>query len=621
MENPNLIARIYPFQKSPDAVRAINDPGNSSRHLTPILKKEVAVEPRSRDSTPERDFRGDLDHLYLAGLELTFDNRPKGDKGFCIGRDAGKCDILLPDLDQADGISACHCHLTFDSQNRLILRDESRNGTIVTYDNKGAESRRNFTWILGGHLTLRRIQTIVIEFNENLQFKIVVPKAWADPNRYTANIKNFTSRTNRTNDLYLGELGISSGYTTAVRSQIQTPHQGRILIELDKLGSGGFGDVTHHWDVSTGVEYACKKPRNILTEREKQLWEKEIRIMTRTSHDHIVKFYPARDNPVPCLYLDYLPGGNLMNQHRVKRFSREEMLIILSQCLSALKYLHEQNPSIAHRDLKPENILVRSRQPLQVQLADFGLAKEGASLKSQVGTRPYFPPEFATAHWCKAVIERAKKFKNEDLMVFLTTHMLVLNPEARSSAEACLNALEELSAHPRDGSRTPTPASLAEVSLPAGESALPDNAISSEAAPASVEAPLETNASLPGLRKRSAELCSSSDTTIKRPKRRARTANNRQQNEQNDSEFKLFHPNWLLDPNCVGSSVADMGREDPSGWSSLGNSSAAIANATENRRPPPDVDEQGDGFGTASERPISHSEKELVLILQNDLQR
>ncbi|KKZ64590.1 hypothetical protein EMCG_09486 [[Emmonsia] crescens] len=660
MEDPNLIAWLYPYDRSPHAINAITDPDNSSLHFPPMLQKDAAPSLQSRESTPEREDNNEehLNYLYDEGLQLTFSNRPKGDKGFCLGRDKEKCDIFLPDKQRRDGISACHCYFTFDNQNRLILRDESSNGTIVAYDKKGAERRRNFTWILGGHSVPDEIKEITIQFHRSLQFQIVVPKAWKDPDQYSANIKQFRQQMNASDDLYLGKLGIRSGHTTAPLSQVQTPTPDPILLEQKVLGSGSFGVVTHHWDVSTGVEYACKKPLGTLNKKMQQSWEKEVRIMGRITHENIVKFYPAIESLVPCLYLEYLPCGSLEKQHRQNPISYRETFTILRQCLSALKYLHEQNPPIAHRDLKPANILVRERDPLHVQLADFGLAKEGTSLRSHVGTKPYLPPEFATAvkprekytvkvdiwslgvvalrfthnlpssdcdgiSWCNRIIDRANTYNNEDLMNFLMTHMLVLKPEARSSAKACLKAVEDLPVRFRDGSRTPTQASSAEGVLPTGQSISPDNEIPGFSS-SRINAYINTNACLPESRKRLAQSQSSSDT-IRASKRLAQKAghnNNHQQREQKDSEFNPFHPNWLQDPNCVGSVVAEMGREDPSGWNSGSNANSTTTNASGEdhapRRTWPNVSEQHNDSVRASRRLCTNSEEELGLLLQNN---
>ena len=71
--------------------------------------------------------------------------------------------------------------------------------------------------------------------------------------------------------------------------------------------------------------------------------------------------------------MEYMPLGNLKEQNIARTISVEEMMVFMSQCLSALAFLHGQN--ITHRDLKPENVLVSSRPPFITKLGDFGLAQ------------------------------------------------------------------------------------------------------------------------------------------------------------------------------------------------------------------------------------------------------
>ncbi|QSS59195.1 serine/threonine protein kinase [Histoplasma capsulatum] len=364
---------------------------------------------------------------------------------------------------------------------------------------------------------------------------------------------------------------------------------------------------------------------------------------------NIVKFYPEIGGHEPCLYMDYLPCGNLKMQHRSKPFSYEETLVILRQCLSALKYLHERNPPIAHRDLKPENILVRERNPLHIQLADFGLAKEGTSLRSRVGTECYVPPEYFMAaepgekysvkidiwslgvvaldlthslptdelsgiSWCDKIIDRVDQYKSEGPMQFLKTHMLVLKPEDRSSADICLKAVEQLRAPSRNGCRTPTQASFAEEILSRERPSSLYNAISGFSSDR-INAYISTNIHIPESRKRSAQTRSSSGTYPTRPsKRPVQKASHNNHAEQKDSEFILFHREWLQDSKCVGSEVAELGREDPPGWNSTSDGNSTIKNISENRSTRPNMGEQFND----PERPCSESEKELARLLQKD---
>lgn len=73
---------------------------------------------------------------------------------------------------------------------------------------------------------------------------------------------------------------------------------------------------------------------------------------------------------------------------------------IAQQLLGALEYLHKNN--ITHRDVKPDNILVKSTDPLEVKLTDFGLSKmvdsEQTFLRTFCGTLLYCAPEVYTEY-------------------------------------------------------------------------------------------------------------------------------------------------------------------------------------------------------------------------------
>ncbi len=52
----------------------------------------------------------------------------------------------------------------------------------------------------------------------------------------------------------------------------------------------------------------------------------------------------------------------------------EQAKRVLAQINASLAYLHGLTPAVVHRDIKPSNVLVRRREPLEVALADFGIA-------------------------------------------------------------------------------------------------------------------------------------------------------------------------------------------------------------------------------------------------------
>ncbi|KAK0837771.1 hypothetical protein LTS02_017903 [Friedmanniomyces endolithicus] len=185
------------------------------------------------------------------------------------------------------------------------------------------------------------------------------------------------------------------------------------------------------------------------------------------------------EKPSPQLVMEYVPLGNLESQHRRRKISEDEAIIVLQQVLSALVFLHEQSPPIVHRDIKPENLLVQSREPIHIKLGDFGLSKASEELKTICGTPMYLPPELARHHgskstrsriqysqavdiwslgvviyqyvyglpqqtsgsalsWCKRLVGHLIDWESEELIDVLS-EMIVMDPHQRLAARACLN--------------------------------------------------------------------------------------------------------------------------------------------------------------------------------------
>ena len=94
--------------------------------------------------------------------------------------------------------------------------------------------------------------------------------------------------------------------------------------------------------------------------------------------------------------LEYVPGGNLKGLMTPGSPAPPDLVReVLVQLVGGLERLH--GAGIEHQDLKPGNVLVRSRQPLDLVLADFGVAtrtSETVRATSLTGmTYGYAPPE------------------------------------------------------------------------------------------------------------------------------------------------------------------------------------------------------------------------------------
>ena len=97
------------------------------------------------------------------------------------------------------------------------------------------------------------------------------------------------------------------------------------------------------------------------------------------------------------------PLGNLAGF--IKRngpLDKEQALQVVRQVTEGLEQLH--GAGVQHRDLKPSNILVRSEQPFELVLADFGSAAvtDSTVLTQPHGTLFYSAPETLTGMYSRA---------------------------------------------------------------------------------------------------------------------------------------------------------------------------------------------------------------------------
>jgi serine/threonine protein kinase len=97
------------------------------------------------------------------------------------------------------------------------------------------------------------------------------------------------------------------------------------------------------------------------------------------------------------------PLGNLADFVKSNGpLNKEQALRLVRQVTEGLEQLH--GAGVQHRDLKPTNILVRSEQPLELVLADFGSSAvtDSTVLTQPHGTLFYSAPETLTGLYSKA---------------------------------------------------------------------------------------------------------------------------------------------------------------------------------------------------------------------------
>lgn len=182
---------------------------------------------------------------------------------------------------------------------------------------------------------------------------------------------------------------------------------------LEPIGQGGMGRVFKAEHVGMGRLVALKllSPDLVQTERARQLFDREVKLVARLQHPHIVTAYDAdHQQGRYFLVLEYVDGPDLQTLVR-----REGPLPIgvacelIRQAALGLQYAHELG--MVHRDIKPSNLLVQRTNPLGpgplVKILDFGLARLSAAdeaiddpsvpldRRTVIGTPDYISPEQA----------------------------------------------------------------------------------------------------------------------------------------------------------------------------------------------------------------------------------
>ncbi|CAL8237379.1 unnamed protein product [Boreogadus saida] len=106
---------------------------------------------------------------------------------------------------------------------------------------------------------------------------------------------------------------------TMNRAPLQQPQSCGSWELKERLGTGGFGNVTRWQNKDTEEQVAIKQCRQELSERNKERWCLEIQIMKRLDHVNVVAAREVPEgmqrlvatNDLPLLAMEYCQGGDL----------------------------------------------------------------------------------------------------------------------------------------------------------------------------------------------------------------------------------------------------------------------------------------------------------------------
>jgi serine/threonine protein kinase len=142
------------------------------------------------------------------------------------------------------------------------------------------------------------------------------------------------------------------------------------------------------------------KVTSIHSRAQRDIAEKEAKLLSRLSHPSIIRMFdscyrtvpqqpsgkrgkessnPAKERPQHLILMEYCEGGHALDVCNKlaasgQRFDLSTLIIAFGQICNAVSYLHAQRPPIVHRDLKPVNFLVKNGA---YKLCDFGSAVFG----------------------------------------------------------------------------------------------------------------------------------------------------------------------------------------------------------------------------------------------------
>ena len=129
---------------------------------------------------------------------------------------------------------------------------------------------------------------------------------------------------------------------------------------IEKLKDGGYSKIYKAKSNYSGDFVSIKAIEKMGFQESVEdvlLMVRQTEVLKILKHRNLVNLYEMYESPkFFYLIMEYLPNGDLIEQIiKKKRFQEQEALVIFSQLVDALYYMHKNE--ICHRDIRAEKIL------------------------------------------------------------------------------------------------------------------------------------------------------------------------------------------------------------------------------------------------------------------------
>ena len=166
---------------------------------------------------------------------------------------------------------------------------------------------------------------------------------------------------------------------------------------IEKINDGRYSKIYKAKSCYTGDSVAIKAIEKLGFQESVEnvlLMVRQTEVLKILKHRNIVNLYEIYESQkFFYLILEYIPNGDLIEQIiKKKRFQEQEALVIFSQLVDALYYMHKNE--ICHRDIRTEKILFdKKNKPKLVGFSYSSFYTLGKKIKDSYGSLCYACPE------------------------------------------------------------------------------------------------------------------------------------------------------------------------------------------------------------------------------------